>query len=109
MGNIFSVPPVMTFSFGDCVIDGKLDINKYQIYFIIKKKREREGISFDFDHKISKKEVKPPEKRIRSVKKHELIITHPNVSTTYMEPINFLWYTLYVQSQPSSRKTKKYF
>ena len=109
MGNNVSVAPIIPLSFGDCFIDGKFDIYKYQIYILIKKKREREDISFYYYHTISNKDLKPPPtKRIRTVKKHELIIAHPNSSTAYMEPTNYLWYNLYVQSQPSSKKAKKY-
>ena len=110
MGNSVSVPPVIPLSFSDCFINGKLDVFKYQMYFFVKRKRERDECIFNVDNIISSEETKPPPaKRIRTVKKHEVIITHPNGSTSYMEPTNSLWYTLYVQSGPTSKKSKKYF
>ena len=42
MGNSLSVQPVIPQTFADCYPNGQLDIMKFQLYLLLKRKREDE-------------------------------------------------------------------
>ena len=69
MGNKLSTPSLLPLSFNNYFNDGKPDINKYQLYLILKQKRDEEeqilidgGISNHLSN--NKSIVQPPQKNI---------------------------------------------
>ena len=109
MGNSLSSPTLLPLTFADCFTEGIIDIKKYQLYLLLKRKRE--------DSLESPNNLFPPyqsnvdnghqkKKRKRSVKKHRVQIFNADGSFMYMEPCSSLWYVLYVSREPRSNKEK---
>ena len=112
MGNGLSSPTLLPLTFADCFTDGSIDIKKYQLYLVLKQKREESLESpinliphtqSNVDNSHEKK------KRKRSVKKHRVKIHNADGSLMYMEPRSSLWYVLYVSRELRSKKEKNYF
>ena len=40
MGNSLSSSPLIPLTFAECFREGRIDINKYQLYLLVKRKRE---------------------------------------------------------------------
>ena len=104
MGNNISSTPILPLSFGDCFVNGQLDIKKYQLYLLVKRKQE-ENVEISFISSLSKAndDERPHKKRkVRLVKKHRIEIPNPDGTVTYMEPNNSLWYLLFIRVEPQS-------
>ena len=73
MGNDLSSPSILPLSFGKCFVNGELNIRKYQLYLLVKKKREdsidlrincSDSVNTDVEERPQKK------RKTQSVKKH---------------------------------------
>ena len=110
MGNNLSSPSILPLTFGECFINGKLNIMKYQLYLLVKRKREENlDIRINCSDSVNMHEEERPKKmrKTRSVKKHQIKISNPDGTFTYMEPRTSLWQMLYVNREPQSKKEKK--
>ena len=112
MGNELSSTPILPLSFGDCFVNGQLDIKKYQLYLLVRRKREEnieKPINSSECSKVNEDERPHKKRKCRSVKKHRIEITQPDGTVTYMEPKNSLWYLLYIIMEPQSNRQRTKF
>ena len=117
MGNSLSVQPVIPQTFADCYPNGQLDIMKFQLYLLLKRKREEEEQSM-IDLSLNK-EVTCGQKQkasmysirctSRSTKKHLITMINEDGTESIMYPCNSLWYNLYLRTTPRSKREKKLF
>ena len=78
MGNELSSTPILPLSFGDCFVNGQLDIKKYQLYLLVRRKREEnieKPINSSECSKVNEDERPHKKRKCRSVKKHRIEIT----------------------------------
>ena len=104
------VPPPL--SFQDCLTNGEIDPVRYIMYrrgldklndftrncYYMKRKR------FSSLDKFS-----PSRKRIRSVKRHKLLVRDNNGDIREILPTDTLWYLLYVANPPRNKRLHKQF
>ena len=112
MGNGLSSPPLLPLTFADCFTEGSINIQKYQLYLLIKRQREdnlQAPTNLIPQTQSNVDDGHQKKKRKRSVKKHRVQIQNADGSFMYMEPCSSLWYVLYVSREPISKKDKKLF
>ena len=112
MGNSLSSSPLIPLTFAEYFREGRIDINKYQLYLLVKRKREtslQEPIHLIQNTEVNVDDNHTKKKRKRSVKKHRIQVYNIDGSWTYMEPCNSLWYLLYISREPRSKKDKNLF
>ena len=112
MGNNFSSPPILPLTFGYCFSDGCLDINNFQIHMLVKRKQE-DNLMNGFVPVVtpSSEELCSPKKKrkCRTMKKNYWIIQEQDGRTSVLKPTNSLWFTMYVQTQPTIKRQQKLF
>ena len=107
------IPPPLTLQ--DCLVNGKVDLAR-SIYY----RRQQDYIVVDnliVANAIQKKRklsnspdlTKPRKKRLRSVKKHPLLVHNPDGSLRQLTPEDTLWYILYCQGVPQNDRLKRKF
>ena len=98
MGNNVSSHPLLSVTLADCYVDGSLNVYKFQIFLLFKRKRENDEFFHNLRNSSSvSSESQPPQKRRkREVKKHNLEIEDTNGAMTILTPQKSIWYSFYV-------------